>query len=386
MQPLAQNGFSADIVKAALHAVHGSRRLSYAFDLLDPNDNVIRDITSLVVADQSTIKMDNQAQDIKRSGTFNIKDDGSIDWLRHRIRVRARLWIPPGRVLARYVEFLQPQFAEEVSIQDAPEEGGWVEWSLGIFLPVAPGRSYQGPSKYRQVTAYDKMYILKQSGPNARYVVDEGTNIAGAVVAVLQGLGITKINIAPCDKTMPTWYDWTPDVSWLDVCNTLLKIINYEPLFVDEQGYFTSRPATTPQQRAEEYVYATDEWSVIATGATDELDYFSVPNQWVGIVSEPDKVVLTYTYQNDNPNSPTSTVSRGGLIIRKTINVDAADLDSLQGIVQQQAYQDSHSYNDVYHLRHDKLGIDGKFQELSWEMPLKPGAEMTHVAQEVISI
>jgi hypothetical protein len=374
MQPLAQNGYTADQVKAALHAITGSRRLSYTFDLLDSNDNVLRDITGLVVAEQSSIKMDNSAADIKRSATFNIKDDGTINWLQNRIRPWAKLQMP---------------------------DGGYVKWPLGIFLPVAPGRSYQGPSKYRQVTAYDKMYILKQSGPNARYVVDTGTNIAGAVVTVLQNLGIQKINIEPCTKTMPTWYDWTPDVSWLDVCNTLLKIINYEPLFVDEQGYFTSRPATTPQQRAEEYVYATDQWSVIATGATDELDYFSVPNQWVGIVSEPDKVVLTYTYQNDNPNSPTSTVSRGGLIIRKTINVDAADLDSLQGIVQQQAYQDSqvarkvtfktaampiHSYNDVYHLRHDKLGIDGKFQELSWEMPLKPGAEMTHVAQEVISI
>ncbi|WP_067924893.1 hypothetical protein [Alicyclobacillus shizuokensis] len=376
MQPLVPQGspYTADQVRAALHAVHGSRRLSYTFDLLDSNDNIIRDITNLVVAEQSSIKMDNQADDIKRSATFNIKDDGTIDWLRDRIRPWARLQMP---------------------------DGGFVKWPLGIFLPVAPGRSYQGPSRYREVTAYDKMYILKQSGPNARYVVDEGTNIAGAVVTVLQNLGIDKINIAPCEKTMPTWYDWTPDVAWLDVCNTLLKIINYEPLFVDEQGYFTSRPATTPQQRAEEYVYATDEWSVIATGATDTLDYFSVPNQWVGIVSEPDKVVLTYTYTNDNPSSPTSTVSRGGLIIRKTINVDAADLDSLQGIVEQQAYTDSqvarqvtfstlampiHSYNDVYHLTHAKLGIDGKYQELSWEMPLKGGAEMSHTVQEVISV
>ncbi|GMA55455.1 hypothetical protein GCM10025857_68120 [Alicyclobacillus contaminans] len=161
------------------------------------------------------------------------------------------------------------------------------------------------------------------------------------------------------------------------------------------------RARPPPQQRAEEYTYATDEWSIIAPGATDELDYFSVPNQWVGIVSEPDKVVLTYTYQNDNPNSPTSTVNRGGLIIRKTINVDAADLDSLQGIVEQQAYTDSqvarkvtfntaampiHSYNDVYHLTHTRLAVDGKYQELSWEMPLKGGAEMQHTVQEVLPV
>ncbi|GMA48668.1 hypothetical protein GCM10025857_39780 [Alicyclobacillus contaminans] len=376
MQPLVPQGspYTADQVKAALHAVHGSRRLSYTFDLLDANNAVIRDITNLVVAEQSTIKMDCTADDIKRSATFQIKDDGSINWLQNRIRPWAVLHMP---------------------------DGGNIRWPQGIFIPAAPGRSYQGPSTYRQVTAYDLMYILKQSGPNARYVVDEGTNIAGAVVTVLKNLGIQQINIQTCDKTMPTWYDWTPDVAWLDVCNTLLKIINYEPLFVDEQGYFTSRPATTPQQRAEEYAYATDAWSVIAPGATDTLDYFAVPNQWVGIVSEPDKISLTYTYTNDNPASPTSTVNRGGLIIRKTISVDAADLDSLQGIVEQQAYTDSqvarqvtfntlampiHSYNDVYHLTHTRLAVDGKYQELSWEMPLKGGTEMTHTVQEVLPV
>ncbi|GMA55484.1 hypothetical protein GCM10025857_68410 [Alicyclobacillus contaminans] len=98
MQPLVPQGspYTADQVKAALHAVHGSRRLSYTFDLLDANNAVIRDITNLVVAEQSTIKMDCTADDIKRSATFQIKDDGSINWLQNRIRPWAVLHMPDG--------------------------------------------------------------------------------------------------------------------------------------------------------------------------------------------------------------------------------------------------------------------------------------------------
>lgn len=372
MQPLAQGPYTADQVKAALHAARGSRRLSFRFDLLDETDAIIRDVTPLVVTNESEISMDNSAQ-IKRTARFRIKDDGSINWLKHRIRPWARLWMP---------------------------DGGYVEWPLGVFLLSTPEREYQGAAIYRNVEAYDKTQILLDAGFTARYVVDVGTNYVDAVKQVLIGAGITKINIQATDKTLPSWLDWPPDTSRLEVANTLLKIINYEPLFVDEQGFFTSRPYVTPQQRAEEYTYATDSWSVISTGATDKLDYFSVPNQWVGVVSEPDRVPLTYTYTNTNPNSPTSTVNRGRTIT-KYINVDAADLESLQGIVQKQAFQDSqvarevrfrtavmpiHSYNDVYHLTHTRLGIDGKYQELSWRMPLHPGGEMEHVAREVVIV
>jgi hypothetical protein len=375
MQPLAQNGYTVDQVKAVLHAVHGSRQLSFRFAQLDSSDQFIRDVTGLVIAGESTIQTDNQADQIKRSGQFQVKDDGSINWLKDRIQVFARLIIPGSGI-------------------------GYVEWPQGVFLLSSPTRKYQGPSKYRDVQAYDKMQILVDSGFTARYVVTEGTNYVTAVKQVLTDAGITKINIDPTTKTLPTWLDWPPDTSRLEVVNTLLKIINFEPLHVDENGYFTSHQYMTPQQRAEEYTYADDHISVIIPGATDTLDYFNVPNQWVGVVSEPDRTYLTYTYTNSNADSPTSTVNRG-MTITKYIQVNAADLDSLQGMVQKQAAQDSqiahtvnfstalmpfHSYDDVYHITHSKLGIDTKFEELSWTLPLKAGGEMQHVAKEVVPI
>ncbi|WAH38624.1 hypothetical protein [Alicyclobacillus dauci] len=374
MLPLAQNGYSVDQVKAALHAVHGNRRLHFRFAQLTKDDQFIRDITNLVQVGQSSISMNNTADQIKRSAQLNVKDDGGINWPQDRIQVFARLYLP----------------------------NGYVEWPQGIFLLSSPTTKYQGLNRYRAVQAYDAMQQLTDWGFSARYVVNQGANYVDTVKSILQGAGITKINIDQTGKTLPTWLDWPPDTSRLEVGNTLLKLINYEALHVDENGYFTSHPYQTPQVRAEEYVYATDGQSVIfggSNGATSTEDYFSVPNTWIGVVSEPNGLYLTYTYTNDNPNSPTSTVSRGRAVT-KYISVSATDLDSLQGIVEQQASKDTmvhqvsfstavmpiHSYDDVYHFTHNPLYIDGKFEEISWTMPLQAGGMMQHVAQEVIAI
>lgn len=400
MLPLAQGQFSAAQVQAALHAVHGNRRIAFRYAQLSKDDVFIRDITHLVQANQGNIKMDSSASQIKRSATLTVKDDGAINWPQDRIQVFARLYVPPGRVLVRQYAFVQPQMAELYqTLTESPQVDGWAEWSQGIFLLSSPTRKYQGLNRYRDVQAYDKMQVLTDVGFTARYIVNEGDNYVDAVKGILSDAGITAVNIPASSKTLPTWLDWSPDTSRLEVANTLLHLVNYSELYVDEQGYFTSHPYQTPQQRAEEHTYATDGESVIFTGATDKADYFSVPNTWVGVVSEPNDLYLTYTYTNDSASSPTSTVSRGHAVT-KYINVNATDLDSLQGIVQKQASKDSmihqvsfntaimpiHSYDDIYHFTHDRLGIDGKFEEQSWTMPLHSGGQMQHIANEVTTI
>ncbi|MFB5189062.1 hypothetical protein [Alicyclobacillus fastidiosus] len=374
MLPLAQSGYTDAQVKAALHAIQGNRRLYFRYAHLTKDEQYIRDITNLVQANQGSITMDSTADQIKRSATLTIKDDGGINWPQDRIQVFARLYLPVG----------------------------YVEWAQGIFLLSSPTTKYQGLNRYRDVQAYDPMQQLTDWGFDARYVVNEGDNYVEAVKSILAGAGITKINIDPTDKTLPTWLDWPPDTSRLDVANQLLKLINYQTLHVDENGYFTSHPYQTPQVRAEEYSYVTDGQSVIfggSNGATSTEDYFSVPNTWIGVVSEASDLYLTYTYTNSDPNSPSSTVSKGR-VVTKYIDVQATDLDSLQGIVEQQASQDTmihqvnfstavmpiHSYDDVYHFTHNPLGIDGKFEEQSWTMPLQAGGMMQHVANEVVSI
>jgi len=369
---LNRDGFTADMIRDVLHFMKGSRQVSFRFDLLNDSDEFQKDITHLVVAESSEVNMANEAE-IHRTANFRIRDTGEINYLKERIQPWALLQMPDKRS---------------------------VEFPLGVFLLSTPQQEYENNQKYRNIDAYDKLQILIDDGFTARYVADEGDNIVQEVINILNGAGITKINIDATEKILPTWLSWDPDVTRLEVVNELLGIINYEPIYVDEYGYFTSRPYRNPSQRSAEYEYMTDEWSVITPGAKANIDYFEVPNQWVGVVSEPDKVPLTYTHENTNEESPTSIPNRGRTIT-KYVDVDAVDLESLKGIVEKKAYKDSqvytemefstaimpfHSYNDVYWLRHDKLGVNAKFQEVSWSMSFKLGGEMSHKAKQVISL
>ncbi|SDI19478.1 hypothetical protein SAMN05192534_12461 [Alteribacillus persepolensis] len=364
-------GFSKEIVQAMLHGGFGSRKLNFSFALLNENDRSIGDITHLVIADSSEVSMDSEAE-IHRTAKLRVRDTGEIDFLKERIQPFAELHM----------------------------KNGSIEFPLGVFLLSTPQKEYEGDNIYRNIDAYDKLQILVDDGFTARVVADEGELVTDFIISLLQDAGITKINIERSDKTFPTWLSWDPDVSRLEVINELLDVINYENLYVDEYGYFVSRPYRTPAQRSAEYTYETNHLSVITPGATSTEDYFSVPNQWVGIVSEPDRVPLTYTYENTKEDSPTSIPSRGRTIT-KYIDTDSVDLEALQGTVQKQAYQDSqiaaemklntaimpmHSYNDIIRVKHDKLGIDAKFQEVAWSMPLSAGGTMSHTIKEVIDV
>ena len=355
----------------ALHGVYGTRSLDYRFDLLDNQDRKIGDVSHLIVAGSSTIDMDNEAE-IHRTAKFNMRDDGSVNFLSDRIQ--------PFAILKIKKDF--------------------IEFPLGVFLLSTPSKSYQNRTIYRNIEAYDKLQILLDDGFTARYVADEGLYVTDVIIDIILATGITQINIERSDVQLPTWFSWDPDVSKLEVVNQLLQAINYEKLYVDEYGYFTSRPYRSPTIRTSEYEYKTDAWSVISPGATALQDFFAVPNQWVGIISEPDRVPLTYTYENLNEDSPTSIPNRGRTVT-KYIDVDAADIVSLQGIVQKKAFEDSqiytemtfqtalmpmHSHNDIYHLQHDILGVNAKFQELKWSMTLSTGSLMSHTAREIIPV
>ncbi|RSL32674.1 hypothetical protein D7Z54_14590 [Salibacterium salarium] len=371
MLTLKQKKYSVKEIKEALHAKYGRRRLSFRFDLLDEEDNRLRDITHLVEADSSSVSMDSESE-IHRTAKFRVRDVGDIDFLKDRIQPFVQLHMKDGNI----------------------------EFPLGVFLLSTPQKEYEGDNIYRSVDAYDKLQILVDDGFTARLVADEGERVTDFIEDIITEAGIENINIERSDKEFPTWMNWEPDTSRLEVINELLDVINYEKLHVDEYGYFTSRPYRTPEQRSSEFTYATDKLSVITPGATATEDLFSVPNEFVGVVSEPDRTPLTYTHRNENEDSPTSIPNRGRTITTY-LDADSVDLETLEGKVKKEAYERSqvytemsfdtaimpmHSYNDVLRVNHDKLEIAGKYQEISWNMPFSATGTMSHTVKAVVAI
>jgi hypothetical protein len=397
MQSLARGGFSADIVKIALHA--SNRKLAFRYELLDSTNQTKGQITNVLAASVSN----NALAQIKRTARFTMKEDGSVKFLSDRVKPYCRLWVPPGRILARQFSFLQPQFPSEYEIlREGSKEGGWVEWPLGVFvLSTPPRRTNSSGVVIREVEAYDLLQILVDDKVEDRYVVTAGTNYLTAVKSLLNSSGLTQQNLTATDKTLPADRDWNPGTTKLQIINDLLGAINYRSLFYDENGIAVAQPYVSPDVRASEYTYRDDDESVIFPEVEQGLDLFSVPNKWVLVVSEPDRPALMSTYTNTNPDSSTSTVSRGRTIVDYLEGVEAVDQVALDAKARRLAFEASqvyeqvnfdtgimpmHSDLDVLTLEFSKLGISAKYVETEWSFDLKAGAKMRHRIRRVVSV
>lgn len=364
-----RNGFSATQVEAALHSAN--QRIAFRYELYDRNGNFKANLSTVI---GGAVEY-NALNDIKRTARFTLKDAQDVDYLNDRIKPYCRVWLASA--------------------------AGWAEFALGLFLlTTAPRTIDVSGAVIRSVQAYDLAQILADDKVSTRYTVTAGTNYITAVKALLDGAGITAQNLTATSKTLPATKDWAPGTSKLEIINDLLAAVNYNSLWFDENGVAVASPYMTPAERASEYTYANDSESVMFPEAEQSLDLWNVPNKWVLVVSESDRTVISSEYTNTNPDSPTSTVSRGRTIVDYR-TVDADSQASLDDLVERAAFESSqvyeavqfgtavmpfHSHNDVFTLEYTDLGIAAKYSEVYWGFELKAGATMKHVIRRVITV
>jgi hypothetical protein len=367
VQNLVRNGFSADQVKAALH--NANRAIDFRYELVNASNQWVRDLTNV---QEASITQSIESE-IKRTARFTLLDDGSVNFLSQRIKPYVRIGIGSS----------------------------FAEFPLGVFLLSTPTRrTGDARTVLREIEAYDQLQILKDDRVTGQYLISSGTGYLTAIKTLLDGAGVTIQNLTASDKTLPVDREWDGGTTKLQIINELLSALNYDPLFFDENGVAVARPYVSPDLRASEYTYVDNEASVIFPDVSETLDLFNIPNQFVLIVSQPDRPVLKSVYTNTNAGSPTSTVSRGR-IISDYRSVDAADQTTLDSLAQSAAFKASqiyqsvdfstaimpqHSYNDVLTLRFSRLGIDAKYEEIGWTMPLKAGGQMQHTIRRVVTV
>lgn len=373
MQPLdPAHVYSDDDVLDTLRGRYGTRLVDYRFDRLNESNVLVEPVTGVFSASVEQ----NALAAIKRTAKFSVLDGATgINFLKDRIKPWARLGMP---------------------------DGGFVEWPLGVFLLSTPARKLTEEGfVVRDVEAYDQLLILQDDLVDNRYTVAAGVVYTTAIATLLAGYTFTK-SITPSALALPAAMEWEPGTSVLRILGDLLAAINYESAFFDENGALVARPYQSPASRASEYIYATDERSVIMGDIDETLDLYGVANKWVLVVSEPDVTpALRSVYTNTSATSPTSTVSRGRTITDFRTEQSAPDQATLDAKVARLAFEASqvyqivefmtaampiHSHSDVYSLEVDGLAIDAKFSEHTWSLDLKPGAKMKHKARRVVNV
>jgi hypothetical protein len=279
----------------------------------------------------------------------------------------------------------------------------WAAWPLGVFLPESPFRGASRGVLTRRVEAYDQLKVLHDDIGESRFTAIQGTRHTAVIQAVLEDAGITDMFIEPSDSVLPVDRDWEPGTHKLQVVNDLLSAINYRSIYFNSYGQARCEKYFTPSETTPQHIYYDDDESIYSQDNIEhEMDLFNVANKWVLWVSDL-TLELFSVYENADPQSPTSSVSRKRIITdfrrEDTAIPDQAALDAKARLLAQEASQvlevinvdtitmPNHGDRDVIEFRSELLGVPATtFSEHEWSMNLKAGAVMRHRIRKIVVI
>ena len=237
------------------------------------------------------------------SASLTIDERGQgIDWLTHRVKVT----YDPGT--------------------------GDDAWGMGVWQFTSPTTTTDDAVTTHSVELLSKMAAIDEDSVADRYSLAAGTQIIPAVLTLIRSTGETRIAATDSDATLTNPMVWEAAESKLTIINDLLEAAGYWSLWCDGEGQFRVEPYTPPGDRPTSWVFEAGEAAIHESGWSREQDLSAIPNRFV-VVGQGDEETpaLVGVAQNDDPESPFSTVSRGRVITRSEEGVEGTQqvLDQL---------------------------------------------------------
>lgn len=341
----------------------GQRRESYRVDLMTNRDGTIGRLDGV---SEVSLSFDSSEDGVLTSGgTLNLDDVGQpIDWL----NARCQPW--------------------------ATVNGE--SWPLGVYLMSAPTAQHDSTGRSWEVTLKDKLSILDEDLVAETYALNTGQNVVDAIRQIIADAGEANHAISPDPRVLSGPLTWPPNTSRLTIVQDLLKLINFNPLWVDGWGAYVGEPFVDPQARTIDESFVEGSTAIHLPSFQVTKDVAGIPNRLIG-VSSTSGAGLVVTADNNDPASPYSIPSRNRVIARSE-DFDATDLTTLAGLVARRmrelmapasVVQFQHavvplSVGSVVRFTSDGVSIDGVV--LSTSISLEAGQMMQTTIQEVVRV
>lgn len=268
------------------------------------------------------------------------------------------------------------------------EVTGEEPWPLGVYVISAPSTQYHESGSGREITLIDKLAVVRDDVLVTTLQVPAGSNVVQAVVQQIQATGETKIASTSSETALSNSMTWEPGTSRLKVINDLLSVAGYWALWTDNRGQFRVEPYIAPADRAVVYEFKEGKASIHSADWEYELALWEATNTVVMISQADDDGTTWSAYAvDDNPDSPTSTISMGRVlnpIVEE--NVEAASQLDLQQQANRKLLSNSNVvgklsvshapvplwYNEA--IRFTSQGMDSKATVTKMSLNLSPGS------------
>lgn len=341
------------------------REISFFYHLLDKNNNFLKVLGGV----QSCSLACDYGEGTILSGTLRIREDTSIDWANDRIQPFIKL---NGQTT-----------------------------SMGVYVTTYPNKEKYEDIEYRNVGMHSMLVLLQRDKLEGRTLIAAGTNVINEVKRLINSNTYTTLRYDITEgafySSADAWYD--PGTPKLTVINDLLKSINYVPLYPTRDGKFKSDPYILPINREKQIEYIAGRGCIMHKQAKEVKNLYDIPNVYIRYTNNAQiNPPLISKYENDNPNSPTSTVNAPRNVDAKTVS-GVTDQNTLNAVCKKDAYNGSQIYSDLListainpnHWVNSCVWVDyhdggHKYIGSSWKMDLKVGGEMSHSLRRVVVI
>ena len=279
-----------------------------------------------------------------------------------------------------------------VTIQNGVKE----RYPLGTFLIQTPSSSFDGKIRAVSVDAYTPLLELKENMPPFGYSILKGANIMDNAYRLVREYA--RAPVVPTKCTTNLFNDFVAETNdnWLTFLTDLIANAKYE-FALDEVGRILFSPKQETASLQPVWTYDDSNSSILYPEISIDHDIYGIPNVVEVIYSNGGGYYYSKVV-NDDPNSPTSTISRGREIVHRITDPDLIgnptnnqiqehakqllkELSSLQYTV---TY--THGYcpvrlGDCVRLNYNRAGLTNiKAKVISQTIKCEPGCPVTEKA------
>lgn len=209
-----------------------------------------------------------------------------------------------------------------ITIQNGVKE----KHPLGTFLAQTPSSGFDGKVKSISVDAYTPLLELKEKQPALGYSIfrpyvgsdgklQNDEPIMNFVYRLTDEYARAKVVPVTHDKKLTNNFVANTDDTWLTFLTDLMANAKYK-FDLDEMGRIMFKPDQETAKLQPVWTYNDGNSSILQPDVTINRDIYGIPNVVEVIYSNGLKRFYARK-SNDDPNSPTSTVSRGREIIQR---------------------------------------------------------------------
>ena len=279
-----------------------------------------------------------------------------------------------------------------VTIQNGIKE----KYPLGTFLVQTPSSSFNGKTKDVVMDAYTPLLELKENQPPLGYTVLKNEDIMSVAYRLTRDNA--RAPVVETESKTKLFYDFVadPNDTWLSFLTDLIANAKYN-FDLDEMGRILFSPRQDTASLQPVWTFDDGNSSILYPDMSMDHDLYGIPNVVEVIYSSGSNSYYAKVI-NDDPNSPTSTVSRGREIVYRVTDPDVIG-DPTQNQIQEYAERllrelssleytvtYTHGYcpvrvGDCVRLNYERAGFtDIKAKVISQDISCEPGCPVTEKA------